>query len=361
MGVLGGVNRCRRPSSSVPQWPESHRGRSAEQGLSARLTALLAALACPNLVACSGDPEGADSAAGDTMSASSDTGTLGDGDGDGDGDEDSCNFDPCEGEEPGMACIQGSTFPMGQPPGLGPVPFWTRAEVEVCVSTFWMDRTKVSWAAYGECVAAGVCTPVETSFAPLPEFEDQVGIFKVSWFQARDYCAFAGKRLPTEAEWERAARAGDQRAWPWGDEPDFECGVHGTVQGPNGPEENICSCENPNGEGRPLIGAYPEGDSPEGIESLAGFPGEWVLDWTAENSEIDDVTNPMGPSEGTFRTVKGSGGTCFVDMPIPPPMWSTGGSEPDSTVGSTGFRCVKPLGSAGDSSPTEPQVHEGNH
>jgi formylglycine-generating enzyme required for sulfatase activity len=110
-----------------------------------------------------------------------------------------------------------------------------------------------------------------------------------------------------------------------------------------------------------LIGAYPEGDSPEGIESLAGFPGEWVLDWTAENSEIDDVTNPMRPSEGTFRTVKGSGGTCFVDMPIPPPMWSTGGSEPDSTVGSTGFRCVKPLGSAGDSSPTEPQVHEGNH
>ena len=338
---------------------EVDRSGAGVAGLGGRLPALpalLTALALPGLVACNGPSGSSDGdEAGTETGETSDTSETGE-TGDGDGDEDSCNFDPCEGEEPGMACIQGSTFPMGQPPG-SEVPGTFRPEVEVCVSTFWMDRTKVSWAAYDACVAAGVCTPVETSFPPLPEFEDQLGVFRVNWFQARDYCAFVGKRLPTEAEWERAARAGDQRAWPWGDEPDFECGVHGTLDG-----EAVCEpCANPDGDGLPLIGQFPAGDSPEGIESLTGYPAEWVMDWYSEDLVIDDRSDWSGPPEGTRRITKGTTNNCIISLPDVLPMWSLGASLPDYNLDDVGFRCVKPLGSAGDSSPSEPQVHEGNH
>ena len=256
-------------------------------------TALLTALALPGLVACNG-PSG--SSAGDA--AGTETSETGD-TGDGDGDEDSCNFDPCEGEEPGMACIQGAVFPMGAPPGEE-VSATSRPEVEVCVSTFWMDRTKVSWEAYSECVEAGLCMTPNTGFPPPPDQQDQYGVWNVQWFDAAAYCEFVGKRLPTEAEWERAARAGDRRRWPWGDTPDFECGVHGTYAVGADAE-----CEDPGGVGVPAIGAFPAGDSPEGIESLAGYPSEWTGDWESEDGMIEETSDPSGPAVGTRRITKG--------------------------------------------------------
>lgn len=144
-----------------------------------------------------------------------------------------------------------------------------RPERTVVVAAFAIDRTEVTRARYAACVAAHKCkaAPPAAPDATGPELP----VTGVSWADAQAYCRFAGGRLPTEVEWEKAARGADGRTYPWGDELDCSRANWGTFDG-----EGPCAGKNP---GRPVrVGSYPTGASTYGALDLGGNVWEWVAD-----------------------------------------------------------------------------------
>ncbi len=148
----------------------------------------------------------------------------------------------------------------GNPKGVdGPHP--------VTVATFWMDRTEVTVAAYDRCVAAGACTAP----APIDGWPCNWGepgreshpINCVDWEMAETYCHWAGGRLPTEAEWEYAARGTDGRTYPWGNET---------------PSAQLCWSGIEARAGTCPVGAFAGGNLPFGLADMAGNVWEWTSD-----------------------------------------------------------------------------------
>jgi len=141
----------------------------------------------------------------------------------------------------------------------------------VTLAAFYMDRTEVTNEAYAECVAAKRCRPWDDQIAtknhagPESAFRGpKQPVVGVSWFDARDYCAFREKRLPREAEWEKAARGADGRKFPWGGaKPTAEHGVFGRAFGRDSTDP---------------VGSHPAGRGPYGHDDLAGNVWEWVDD-----------------------------------------------------------------------------------
>jgi serine/threonine-protein kinase len=169
---------------------------------------------------------------------------------------------------------------------------------DVTISAFWMDQLEVTNAMYQLCVKEGQCTPPQ-SFASQRrndyyeniEFKDYPVVY-VTWGQAKTYCEWANRRLPTEAEWERAARGDDQRTFPWGeDKPDerftnFNFIVKDTSR----------------------VGSYPLGASPFGVLDMAGNVAEWTNDFYKFDYYQSSIeTDPQGPltSSGFNRVVRG--------------------------------------------------------
>jgi formylglycine-generating enzyme required for sulfatase activity len=135
------------------------------------------------------------------------------------------------------------------------------------LAAFKIDRTEVTRGMYARCVAARRCPKSKVDLQTDPELP----MINVDWHEARAFCTFAGGRLPTEAEWEKAARGEDGREFPWGNQPDCARGNWGNFEG-----EGPCAGTNP---GRPVaVGKYPEGASPFGVLDLAGNVWEWVED-----------------------------------------------------------------------------------
>ncbi|HSM72893.1 MAG TPA: SUMF1/EgtB/PvdO family nonheme iron enzyme [Anaerolineales bacterium] len=169
---------------------------------------------------------------------------------------------------------------------------------DVTIDAFWMDQLEVTNAMYQLCVKAGKCTPPQNfasqrrnDYYQNVEFKDYPVIY-VTWAQANAYCEWVGRRLPTEAEWERAARGDDFRTFPWGeDKPDerfanFNFIVKDTSR----------------------VGSYPLGASPFGVLDMAGNVAEWTNDlykYDYYKSSIE--TNPQGPltSSSLNRVVRG--------------------------------------------------------
>jgi formylglycine-generating enzyme required for sulfatase activity len=159
---------------------------------------------------------------------------------------------------------------------------------DVTVAAFDLDRDEVSQAGYAGCVDAGDCEPPTGDFDP-DAFADLPVTF-VTWDQATAFCAWAGRRLPSEAEWERAARGDDGRVYPWGNAvPD--CAL-----------ANIFGC----GEAVQPVGGHPTGASPFGALDLAGNVMEWVADWyDAGYYAVSPAVDPPGPASGTARVKRG--------------------------------------------------------
>src|SRR6185436_14063480 len=133
---------------------------------------------------------------------------------------------------------------------------------KVTLKAFAIDRTEVTRADYAACVAAKRCKAPPKEPAPAAA-EAKLPITDVDWNDAQAYCRFAGARLPTEAEWEKAARGEDGREYPWANDADCARGNWGSFEG-----EGPCADKNP---GRPVpVGQYPSGASPYGVLDLGG-------------------------------------------------------------------------------------------
>jgi formylglycine-generating enzyme required for sulfatase activity len=171
---------------------------------------------------------------------------------------------------PDLLHVPGGTFAMGAD-GVGESDEQPAHPVEV--KGFWLDRTEVTNRRYLECVEAGQCAPfrddVARRFGAGPEagFRDpEQPVVGVSFADASNYCAFRGKRLPREAEWERAARGDDGRTFAWGnDKPSAELACYGRKPGAKGATTDP-------------VGSHPRGAGPYGHLDLTGNVWEWTSD-----------------------------------------------------------------------------------
>jgi formylglycine-generating enzyme required for sulfatase activity len=210
-----------------------------------------------------------------------------------------------------MVLVPAGEFTMGSPrtdPKSGDD---EEPQHSVYLDAFWIDRTEVTTAQFVEFLNAlgehrGVCggrdcaeTRIEDKYSHIlrrngryvveRDFGDHP-ITEVSWHGAQAYCAWAGARLPTEAEWEKAARGVDGRTYPWGNEsPDCDRAQYGDCGGATVP-----------------VGSYPAGASPYAVLDMAGNVWEWVADWyDAAYYGSSPSQNPQGPDSGVRKVFRG--------------------------------------------------------
>jgi eukaryotic-like serine/threonine-protein kinase len=169
----------------------------------------------------------------------------------------------------------------------------------VSLEAYWIDRTEVTNLAYSQCVNAGACLPPASdssesfsSYYGNQQYADYP-VLQVDWERAKNYCAWAGGRLPTEAEWENAARGTDGRTYPWGN-------TSPTCARVNFGEPKLCTGDTSK------VGSYPEGASAYGLLDMAGNVSEWVYDWYSDATYSQPVQgNPTGPITGEEKVVRG--------------------------------------------------------
>ena len=215
-----------------------------------------------------------------------------------------------------------------------------RPQRTITLSQFEIDRTEVTRGAYAACIAASRCPPRADLTAR--DLLSQLPMTQVSWREASSYCAAVGARLPTEAEWERAARgAADRRTYPWGDEPDCSRANFGNFEG-----EGRC----PDAAGHPVaVGSFPSGASPEGVFDLAGNVWEWAADYYDPRGYTRAQTqDPRGPARPLARHVEElgraprrsvRGGACCSMFGLPRVTNRVGFPE-DYRDDDLGFRCA---------------------
>ena len=197
----------------------------------------------------------------------------------------------------------------------------------VVLDAFSIDKTEVTNALYKACEDQGACNPpqesssnTQSSYYGNPTFDDYPVIY-VTWDQARTYCEWRGARLPTEAEWEKAARGTDGRTYPWGEKIDetfanFNYSVGDTT----------------------AVGSYENGKSPYGAYDMAGNVWEWVADWYSDTYYgRSPAENPPGPASGEMRVLRG-GSWGLVGVSV-----STSyryARDPAESSPDLGFRCA---------------------
>jgi formylglycine-generating enzyme required for sulfatase activity len=214
---------------------------------------------------------------------------------------------------------------------------------KVYVSGFAIDRVEVTVAAYRACVQAGACSPAPLSVPDRRFLQPNLPITSVAWGEAEAYCAWRGARLPTEAEWERAARGTDGRVWPWGNVQRPSAFNHGRFAAADDPGSDYLALIRPDAsDGATFlaqVGAHPEGASPDGILDLAGNAMEWTADvYRPEPPQASSTVNPRGPDAGAMRTLRGG------SWRTPPFFARTSYREaaaPDTRSPEIGFRCAR--------------------
>lgn len=206
----------------------------------------------------------------------------------------------------------------------------------VHLDAYMIDKTEVTNVEYAKCVAAGDCySPgsnaswTRSSYFDNPLYEGYP-VVVVTWNNASNYCSWLGKRLPTEAEWEKAARGKSPIAYPWGD-------ISPTCELANG-QINYHKCISDTNK----VGSYPLGVSPYGVSDLAGNVWEWVYDWWSDTyySSMTSFINPTGPETGVEKIIRGG---CFDTSSSLRTSTRRKGGIPETTDYHYGFRCVDPI------------------
>ncbi|HQM86030.1 MAG TPA: formylglycine-generating enzyme family protein, partial [bacterium] len=252
------------------------------------------------------------------------------------GDDDSFPIDDSQ-----MITIPAGTFSMGcnnavdSECAADEVPYH-----EITVSEFRIDKFEVTVSSFRKCITAGSCNNADSQ---KPHFNTTTSdescnlgandkemhpMNCVSWYGAKAYCEWLGKRLPTEAEWEKAARGDDGRKYPWGN--------------------SGLSCDNAViydgcGTGTTMVvGSKPGGASPYGVEDMVGNVWEWVNDWydeyyyTATSNE-----DPIGPESGTYKVLRGGAWMDSYDKTSDRRTSVRSKHYPNLRQSARGFRCAK--------------------
>ncbi len=216
---------------------------------------------------------------------------------------------PRVSEKDGMVLIPAGDFLMGE-----------QSQQVVSLDAFWIDRTEVTNLQYVKCVQEGKCKA--SSYAADPIFNGEtLPVVGIDWYNAKNYCEWAGCRLPTEAEWEKAARGTDGRLFPWGNEA-ITC-----------ERANYGGCLNST---MPVGQHSPAGDSPYGVADMAGNVWEWTSSLYKDypynaNDGREDVSSSGNRVRrgGSFFNTENYARAASRDI-----------STPDSTKYYLGFRCV---------------------
>ncbi len=198
-----------------------------------------------------------------------------------------------------MMYVPAGSFMMGNANGFadqGPLH-------SVYLDAFWIDKTEVTLGQYALCVGAGKCKSVRGMQSPgspcvgTDKCQNSAGatpsqnspVINAEWRDANAYCSYVGARLPTEAEWEKAARGTDGRMYPWGDKMDNSKLSLFTWDGK-----------------MPPVGGFPAGASPYGVLDMAGGAFEWVADWYSPSYYSQSPSeNPQGPASGKQHVIRG--------------------------------------------------------
>jgi len=200
---------------------------------------------------------------------------------------------------------------------------------KVTLDAYWIGKTPVTNAQYAAFIkATGHRAPGHWSGGRLPQGKEQHPVVNVSWEDAAAFCTWASEvtqrivRLPSEAEWEKAARGADGRIYPWGN---------------RAPDKSRCNFNN-NERGTTPVGQYsPQGDSPYGCVDMAGNVWEWCADWyDAEYYKTAPARNPPGPQSGNARVLRGGSWSRYENLTRGADRyWYT----PTTSYLSLGFRC----------------------
>lgn len=179
----------------------------------------------------------------------------------------------------------------------------------VRLDAYYMDVTEVTNAQYADCVKAGLCTEprkkgssTQSNYYGSAEYADYPVIY-VDWQQALTYCEWRGSSLPTEAQWEKAARGTDGLMYPWGNSFDGSkanfCDRNCSLNYANKAYDDGYADTAP-------VGTYLQGESPYSLLDMAGNVWEWVKDWYDVNYYFSaPLANPLGPGAGEYRVVRG--------------------------------------------------------
>jgi formylglycine-generating enzyme required for sulfatase activity len=231
-------------------------------------------------------------------------------------------------DEAPMVLVPGGAFTMGSPEGVGEPD--EHPQHIVHLDNFYIDQYELTVEQYQRFM--------KVTNREAPDYWEHVELSRdakkpvvaIDWQDAHDYCEWAGKRLPTEAEWEKASRGTDKRTYPWGE---FVPNSSMANFGENSREEKVYEHQ------LKEVGSYERGKSPYEVYDMAGNVWEWVQDWYGENYyQISPRENPPGPPMGEFKVLRG-GSWDFV-----PKVLRTAYRfrfDPTARLASFGFRCAQ--------------------
>ena len=222
---------------------------------------------------------------------------------------------------PALVSLSGGTFHMGCNAAIEANCMPDEAPArDVTVRDFTITQREITNDEFAVCVDARVCT----SPPSLDRAQPMLPVRGLHWGQARSYCAWARMRLPTEAEWEYAARGTRSWLYPWGQTPSPDCDLAVMAGCPGG---------------LPLaVGSKPAGRTPEGVDDLAGNVAEWVNDFFLDHYDAGDTQDPRGPASGTQRVIRGGS---YQSDAVALRASRRDGADPLTNAGTVGFRCVR--------------------